>query len=1201
MTTPSNLYAEKIFSEHPLEMWSLDDKTSYLSWIDNTERDLKLWDINETSESLSTIYTLGEDAEFDDAQYQQSTVPFPETFQQQIHLDSVTEAGTITLTSNPLKFDSSQIDPVSGCISVGLNIFTNDETVSSIRIGYRIESPTPEVVLETVGFNFSEWQDVLKVFSHQPTASPYEVKAIIEIDITTSPTSPLDLFINGIVFGQGAEYFNNESLGVSYETIPDGIWLPETLEQREGIVAKPYGLSDANGYYLIHKDFETVSESGIPMAYGSNTSTILNPILSTENIPNLIVPAKGFLNKIGKNKTLTLEFWTKINHNGNVDTKPYKIVGPTNGTDGLYIDDSFLIIKIGEAYSSFFVGEWARPMLIQFEVSPGVANLTINGAQVISMAYDTATIEFLSHVNETSGESQDWIGFYSPSEIVDAIELDCVAIYSYSVPEALAKRRFVYGQGVEYPLNLNSAYGGTSVYVDFSKSGYLKNISYPSTNKWVNGIADNLLVSKNGVSAPEYTLPQYIHPLKNRSTWILENKTAAIASMLTEATFMMDPSEDGENVLLKISDLSNFNGKKAEVIGCVIIPGSDALIDASKTIFTIYNESTKDYLRASIKLIASDQKLVYSIKTNGVEYDIYSTSADVSQIAAGINIRSIVEYIETLTQDIYSNDISVSASSFLSTSQLSLYIGSDPDNTTVFDGKYLKMFVMNTTNLNSQLLQNTLFADLFTDGMIDAISSNPSLQAVKDVRATYEVKPMLHGPTGYILDVACSGSWYDYVPLSLLSRKVYSDAEQTQTVEDLDFVQFNISYPENIDSSIFKSYINFEYASLFSENFGTQSNYELVQSASNVFEPGVATTWSGKKYQISDGGIMYAPIDEGIDKPEGAPEVFDPRDILMVIQMDFNIDSINYQPLRISLMDLSGVSLNYESENPVNTRFSVPIFPESLIDDAIDYKAKNPYRISKSSMEYLNLTSKSGIELAYENNTSRRLSIDMNPNVDASYRISSMQFAFNHRGYFSETKELAFTLSSAFAGNDIDFFITSINSDNTRGILTTEVNGSEVPIGDFYINGIRVTTPVIKRGEWTMLGISFAPALDYSFISGKFLVYSKILINNLSYYQIPQETINQYQLFKKWSEVDNQTWDYWMEDPEAYPNAWQSLLTSNDSMVVSIPATDIYKIFMGTNKVVSDSRSDDLSFAFPYYQYIVYNNVSRQSRIQKPL
>jgi hypothetical protein len=33
MINPSNLYAEKIFSEHPIAMWALDDQVDYLSLI----------------------------------------------------------------------------------------------------------------------------------------------------------------------------------------------------------------------------------------------------------------------------------------------------------------------------------------------------------------------------------------------------------------------------------------------------------------------------------------------------------------------------------------------------------------------------------------------------------------------------------------------------------------------------------------------------------------------------------------------------------------------------------------------------------------------------------------------------------------------------------------------------------------------------------------------------------------------------------------------------------------------------------------------------------------------------------------------------------------------------------------------------------------------------------------------------------------
>ena len=44
MSNPSNLYAEKIFSEHPLVLWALDDKLDYISLISEAQRNiLGLW------------------------------------------------------------------------------------------------------------------------------------------------------------------------------------------------------------------------------------------------------------------------------------------------------------------------------------------------------------------------------------------------------------------------------------------------------------------------------------------------------------------------------------------------------------------------------------------------------------------------------------------------------------------------------------------------------------------------------------------------------------------------------------------------------------------------------------------------------------------------------------------------------------------------------------------------------------------------------------------------------------------------------------------------------------------------------------------------------------------------------------------------------------------------------------------------------
>ena len=56
MSNPSNLYAEKIYSEHPLVLWALDDKADYISLITEAQRDIdNLWTTTGAATSLGVI------------------------------------------------------------------------------------------------------------------------------------------------------------------------------------------------------------------------------------------------------------------------------------------------------------------------------------------------------------------------------------------------------------------------------------------------------------------------------------------------------------------------------------------------------------------------------------------------------------------------------------------------------------------------------------------------------------------------------------------------------------------------------------------------------------------------------------------------------------------------------------------------------------------------------------------------------------------------------------------------------------------------------------------------------------------------------------------------------------------------------------------------------------------------------------------
>lgn len=1200
MTRPSNLYAEKIFAEHPLEMWTLDEETSYLSWISESARNLKTWTVN--TNSNFSIY-LSTDNQFDSTQYTQDSVIFPESLQQQISFSSVSQNQiTRTFYSPNLNFLSSQIDPVSGCISLGTMFFSNDENISKIRIGYAIDFGGANQVIELkecTNLKYSEWVNLIETLPIQPTQQNLSFKMVIEVTVMQSQNQS-DMFLNGVVVGQGAEYFSKTSLGIKYGSIPSSIYLPTPYfsqgypgEEREGIEIIPYGLSDAKGYYLIYDDFELVYQSGIPMVYGSNVSTVLNPSPNKE-IPNIILPAKGFMNELNNNRKRTFEFWIKVNHNGASDSGMYKIFGPTANSDGLYIDESFILLKIGDKVASSFVDEWGKPMLVHIGITENVAYVMINSRIVMSIDHNG----FSQKHKDTY--DNDWVGFYAPKEIVDSIELDCIAVYTSDIREDIAKRRYVYGQGVEFPLPLNTAYGGTSAYIDFSKSGYSKTQDYPTINKWNSGVHQNLSVDKNIISGPIYSLPalSYKSSANNSTTfenWSNENYQTMVADHPGISGFMTNPI-DNANAYLQIQNISNFYGSPAaSVLGMIKVNS----LTYGNQILSVTNKNANSKIIISIKEIDGNKNMIYSVMKNGIIYDMISLDVNDRIISSkelifGIKIVDFCTFIEKFSQDIYGNQVSISMNDFKNINYLSVYVGGDEDTTNAIDAIFTKISILTEVD-NNRLSSIDPNFELSTNNPIFSYFgvNDSAIENVRSFYSTYEIKASLHYPQNFV-DIATYGYWSDSVPLSSMLSKVKNG---DSLIDDLDFFQVNFNYPSNIDSKIIKAYVYFQYSELFTMNTSEFRNRsEVTPTDDLVITPG--DSWSTYKYEIKDGSIVYAPLNEGINTPESVSS-FDISKIIATFVFEIKIDSPVNQPIQIKYLKIAPVSLDYDSPKNIGTRYGSSISPSSIIDGVDNFKAKTPYRIYRESTEYLNLTTKSGIELCSDNDSSKNLHIDINPDLHTYFNISSMQFSFNHRGYFSEIPELAFSIETPT--KTIKLYVQSINSDNTRGILTAKIDNTYFNDITYYINGIEVRSPILKRGEWNMLGMSFAPAISFSSFTGKFRIFSKILINNFSYYQVSQDLINQYQVFNKWSDVDNDSWSYWSTNIAVTPNTWDSVRITGESKAISIDAIDVYKIFMGTNKILSDSRSDDLSFGIPYYQYSLYNDVSSKSYVKKPI
>ena len=64
MSVVSNRYATKIFSEHPIALWPIDDETYFLSLMSLSDQDLTTWDTDKCSVTTSEIFSLSDDAPF---------------------------------------------------------------------------------------------------------------------------------------------------------------------------------------------------------------------------------------------------------------------------------------------------------------------------------------------------------------------------------------------------------------------------------------------------------------------------------------------------------------------------------------------------------------------------------------------------------------------------------------------------------------------------------------------------------------------------------------------------------------------------------------------------------------------------------------------------------------------------------------------------------------------------------------------------------------------------------------------------------------------------------------------------------------------------------------------------------------------------------------------------------------------------------
>lgn len=1180
MTNPSNLYAEKIFAEHPLALWALDDKADFVSLIDNNEKSMSGWTItNGTFLSTPSIS--------------------PQVSDSPIVGVSTSNANILTITS-PVILNSNTLDLDKN--SINISTYFKSAAVVVVKLGYKIGSSAP--VTETFNYipgNQDDWAFLSKSFPLPATNSNMSLYISIQQEVAIAS----QFYFNNLSFGQWSEDFNTISSGV----VPQPLSSYESINLPAGLLAVPaqsYGLANRDGYYLSSATQLCAVNEGFPIVFGASNLTRVLPGVGSS--PSVIVPGIGFLNDSGRYVDMTAEMWIRITPE---TAEARKIFGPISSDDGLYVQGEFLVIKIGNSVGSYFVGEWGRPMLVHFRVTVNTASLLIDGEQVISITTDTENMylpkPFLGDL------SQDWLGFYSYSDI-QSYEIDCVAIYSYQIPEIVAKRRFVYGQGVEFPELSNSALIGASTFIDYRVANYANNYIYPDMGRWNQGIIDNAIIQNNVLQPPKYELPSIV----------FNNKTITNQEWLDKCS-LSDGSELFASIDLSLADSPSRAG------GYLLFPKMNILTSEVKGLYGVFKtNSTDSQILFRIENTVDGSSFVISSENTKIRYQLNYANGETITVesapflepgiifAAGIDINKLAQFAGGAI-----------AKFFGAAGKLSVYVGGQSSFENTFNGRIYKVAFCTQRNLNklSYLFEdNGTFSvfegdDFFisagtaatTEWDAEYIAGLPETfawdsvvsagavdsQNIFDVMsniASYTLNPRFYLDS-FILDVSADSYWQDYVPLSYLSKTlINADGDQVKT---LDFVQFNITNPRlpifktgayDTSNLQVKTYVTFQYMSTGPNNDHLNFLYTQNLGKSGIVEPGA--NWLLTRYEVLDDSVIYLPTDADFNK------------LALVIHVEIESKAIISNPIKIKSIQVASQALSSIGPTEISTRFGESLAAYTMRGIYPDYKAKNPVSIYKSSTPYLYLTNNSGIQMRGILESTKRRGIRSKINSQGSnlYRVGAIQILAKYpEATFPAVAQKLITISSKT--KTISMYVEATNPEKTRGRVFALNDKTGLPDTSvyFFLNGTVVKDLFITPETWNMIGIQFKEALDFNSIVGYLDITGPLLVHGMSNYRLTSNQDSITSILRTWSQVRTMidkegtevtNWEDFLDSSEYGMYTWENILYIPTLKTYLVDPRIAYKLYTGTNKIIV---GDDNKLRFNNYSYKVYNDIRWQS------
>lgn len=1161
----SNLYASRVFAEHPVTLWSLDDPIYFKSLLSQSQLDPQNWIIEDNAgEWLQEYFT---------------PLNLPVKTSQSAVIRGGQSASLSYAQIHAASIQYLELDSTKDTISISAYVWEYGSLIEQYEIGFLYSNGTRDSIM-TTSLGNGPWQKIQytsTIPNEEVTIMPF-----IKVSyISGGSSTDYDVMFNSVAVGQWSEQHLNYSQGSLPQDLSGQLfqsYIPDSNYQV--LQLDPYGFNDSDiGYVFVDENKILATNSGMSMVYGSdNITEIHSPV--NEGVPSIALPGQGFLNKNGQYSEKTFEFWMRINP---INLVNKRIMGPISSQDGIYVDKEFLTLKVGLYSKSYFVGKWYRPMLIDIRYTQRNVSLLINGDVAIEIDIDINNIEFPS-------PNLDWIVFYG-DENLNPYEIDCVAIYPYVVSEQIAKKRFIYGQGVLPSNSISENFGGRSMHIDFPFANYSATINYPDMNPWNAGSFNNLNANSKFLGFKEFIKPELKLTGEAESfiasvdviqwsefqlrTWLewlnytwqgtqvprdpniyTDNFYEQISG--SPAFFKVRPNDGYSDVSVSIEfeKIGLISDKVSSIYGifeCEELPSSTQMI------MHLYNSINNNYFDITI-----DSEGIYYIYNGEV---IHEESYNVNEpFFVGFNIERLVKYKQEIVKNFFSN-----------TQNLSLSLLNTENN------QFLGRFYYLTFDNDFHTIKN-IESKLSEDGIVTSTTVENDLNLV----GSYTFKA-LKDDSSFTLDVCASGYWEDSIPLSYFG-KLITTAYGTKYY-DLDMIQFNIEYPSSIltnPSSSAQYFINENiktYITLQDKSSVGKvpySQYTSIESlsSSRVLDFDNTNDVITTKFEISDGTIIFPPREQ-----------VNFEDYYITIHIEITSEKVNNRKISLKKMSMASICKDERELFAINTSSGESIYPVSKFDSVYSYKDKNPFKIYKESTPYLYLTGDSGVSLLpYDTDFERAFSVLFNSNRSNSFVAAGFQFwgMYNKDHLIRETRKIAKFISE---NTIIDFYLEPIDNgsrglikafDAITGLATDLVNVINDPIV-FYQNGERIKYPVITPMKWTSIVISFGEDIEFPSVVGQLEFYEGFLYNNITTFQKTSPLFSQDIEARLWQEVRNYqaivdgeivTLDYeWIDWTST---DWEGVYAPTSVRTLVYPGLDgksLTSSYLGTSNIVIDDNS----------------------------